>query len=350
MKKWLLICLCSMFLVILSACSADQNAPTAPETEASEFEPQLVVPVGEENARIAFVIDDTGSMAEEISTVQDALRENVVPAFIDAGYQPRWDRLTFKDEVTNHGPTYDSDVADAWIGGLIASGGGDCPEVSMDALFEAATALDNGVLNNAEAERHIFLATDASPKGFTVADRDELISSLQEFGISVHIILTGDCGVVEDAVGPYETIAEETDGHFFNLPKPDASDPASVEAFYEVVSFILADIANERPEVTLEYTESFRDSSGKRFFGKFTVENDSDEAVTNWKGYFKFDGTMRGAFGATLTRLEGTDQYVALPSSFNMTIPAGGKRVFGINAISSGEDENPDNVAIYVIE
>lgn len=135
---------------------------------------------------IAFVIDDTGSMSEEIAGVRVALQ-----SFIDAvaakvppgGTRPTIQLVTFKDDVTERITSNDLAAVKTAVGALFASGGGDCPEFSGQALEFAARNIAPGGT--------ILLATDASPQ--PGVDIGALIASLRAKGVTVNTILSGDC-------------------------------------------------------------------------------------------------------------------------------------------------------------
>lgn len=130
---------------------------------------------------ITFVIDDTGSMSEEISGVRDALQG------ILSTYDPTagtvFQLITFKDTFTVFAPTSDLATIQAQVAALSANGGGDCPEASYQALAEALTMLKVG--------GDLFLATDASPH--SGVDIDALIAAAIANGTTISTVLTGDC-------------------------------------------------------------------------------------------------------------------------------------------------------------
>ena len=128
---------------------------------------------------IAFVVDDTGSMAQEINGVRTGLTQ-----FIAALPAPELiEFLTFKDDVTTRIISDDLAAVQSVVSGLFAFGGGDCPEASAEALLEAAQSLAPG--------SSIIFATDASPHaGF---DLTAIINELANRGITVSVMLTSDC-------------------------------------------------------------------------------------------------------------------------------------------------------------
>jgi Quinohemoprotein amine dehydrogenase, alpha subunit domain III len=137
----------------------------------------------EESARIIFVIDDTGSMGPEIAGVRDGLL-NVIAQLAGSGTRSTLQLITFKDVVTVRAPSSDLSVIQRQVAGLTASGGGDTPESSVEALWEAARIIKSSGLGGT-----VFLATDAPPHaGFSIP---ATISALRAAGARVNVILTG---------------------------------------------------------------------------------------------------------------------------------------------------------------
>jgi len=185
--------------------------------------------------RLGMVIDDTGSMGEELSGVQTALAEFIESLSSDSQRVQRdvaYDLVSFKDDpnrrLTN---TTDTAAAIAAVNGLAASGGGDCPEDSLGAL--ALELSDLGTDENSEGE--IVFATDASPGS---GNADAIIAQANAIGVKVNVMLSGDCADEETAstsanlsaatVSPslsqvsakevFERIARETGGLYYFKP------------------------------------------------------------------------------------------------------------------------------------
>lgn len=131
---------------------------------------------------VAFVLDDTGSMSEELADVKTA-----VSAYIDSiaadEEPPRFFLYTFKDSTRYRGSTCDAEQIKAMVAPLFPSGGGDCPEMSNSAQLEAAAAIEEG--------GEIFFATDASPRDPEVGPT--LLALVQSKNIDLEVILTGNC-------------------------------------------------------------------------------------------------------------------------------------------------------------
>lgn len=130
---------------------------------------------------VAFIIDDTGSMTEEIGGVRDALTAhlNTYPATTCTAFQ----LTTFKDDVTEREPTTDLPSVQAAVAALTATGGDDCPEASVEAINQVREKIkDNG---------RAFVATDAAPHaGLDIAGA---IAALRARGIRVDEVVSGQC-------------------------------------------------------------------------------------------------------------------------------------------------------------
>ncbi|MEK8015420.1 MAG: carboxypeptidase regulatory-like domain-containing protein, partial [Candidatus Parabeggiatoa sp.] len=153
---------------------------------------------------IAYVIDITDSMDEEIVAVQEALIK-YTDEEIPEGQRVNF--VTFRDKVYNWGMTDDLDKVKMWVGKLYPTGGSDCPESSVEALNVANLNVDD--------DGRILLVTDAAPHEDEV---DNTIEMLKAKRISVDVKLTGDCdnGSAQEI---FSRIASETGGSFVFMPE-----------------------------------------------------------------------------------------------------------------------------------
>ena len=134
---------------------------------------------------VAMVIDDTGSMGDQLEGVKQGLS-----AMVNAPDQQgtTFGLVTFKDTPkTVIAGTDDKNTVLSALQNLVPDGGDDCPE---DALGGVQTALDNmaGDANNHLGQ--IFLATDASSQS---ADLNGIIHYAQDLGVKVNVMLSGIC-------------------------------------------------------------------------------------------------------------------------------------------------------------
>lgn len=93
---------------------------------------------------LAFVVDDTGSMSEEIAGVRAGLTATVDMLRTSGMPFPNTAIVTFKDDVTKRLISNDPARVQTVINGLVATGGDDCPESSNAAVLVAGRLLKNG--------------------------------------------------------------------------------------------------------------------------------------------------------------------------------------------------------------
>lgn len=198
--------------------------------------PPLSLDIG---ANIIFVIDDTGSMTEEISAVRDGLLQ-VIDRLASSGTSSTLQLITFKDDVTVRSPTSDLSVIQKQVSGLIASGGGDEPEASVEALWEAAR-----LIKNSGGGGTIFLATDAPPHaGLSIP---ATVNALRSAGARVNVILTESGFSKPDAVQTNlqsASVDGEEPGSYISPITPvemaglipDAGFTGSVDAFGDIAT------------------------------------------------------------------------------------------------------------------
>jgi hypothetical protein len=213
-------------------------AKGAAETSTGEFEDRLesmirskfaatkadgmIKLLKKDQRNIAFCIDDTGSMSQDLAGVKSTVSS--LAQQISAGDEsPKFSLYTFKDDVTFRGETCDLTDFQAKVAPLFADGGGDCPEASNAAQLEAAGALDDG--------GDIFLATDASARDPEIGPTLE--SVVQTKNININVILTGNCvsdpGTLLGPVGPSATeLTPESDAV---ISPADLTSPSSVRIF-----------------------------------------------------------------------------------------------------------------------
>ncbi len=163
-----------------------QAKVTASEYPAHSVRERTTVFVPEDiQVDLALVIDVTGSMQEEMNGVIKAL--TAFTDEIDASTAPLMALLTFGDEVKVAAFTQDMAVLRGAIADLTASGGGLCPEASMEALLVA--------IPHTKAGGDILFSTDASP--YDDADVEKVMTLLRGKGIRFNAMITGDCSMPE---------------------------------------------------------------------------------------------------------------------------------------------------------
>ncbi|MFA6102933.1 MAG: pre-peptidase C-terminal domain-containing protein [Victivallaceae bacterium] len=173
----------------------------------------------EEPISIIFVIDDTGSMSEEISGVRSALQRYIQIVQNKLGPEdtpPMMQLITFKDDVTTRLTTNDLAAMSDSISGLYASGGGDCPEYSNHALARAVENIgENGI---------ILFATDASPQ--PGVNMTAVLAQARSKGVRIDTILSGDCSGI-DTTSKTTTGSPDTTG--MSKPGSEYGEPDQVD-------------------------------------------------------------------------------------------------------------------------
>jgi hypothetical protein len=188
--------------------------------------------------KIAMVIDDTGSMGDEIDAVKGALASFITSQTSQPNSPDiEWTLVTFKDDVSVRGTTTDAGTIQAQVASLFASGGDDCPEEGLGALNTGASVISG----DDEASKSIIFVTDASPHG-GAGDVSATIAAMQASGIPVNTLLTGDCVdtaavataatakviakdlVILSAREVFSQISEQTGGLYFFLPGASVED------------------------------------------------------------------------------------------------------------------------------
>ncbi|MEI6950289.1 SpoIID/LytB domain-containing protein [Paraflavisolibacter sp. H34] len=135
---------------------------------------------------LVFLVDNTGSMGEEIQGVKNSIIKVLNdPQFVKAGNGTVFQLVTFKDNVNALAPTQDLNVIKSQVEVLVAEGGDDCPEGSVEAI-KAVKDKVRGWNNGA-----IMLFTDASPH--SGQDIEVLTEELDFLGIKLSVQLSGDC-------------------------------------------------------------------------------------------------------------------------------------------------------------
>lgn len=184
------------------------------------------------NKSIGMIIDDTGSMSDEINAVKSALANYISNR--DEEEYTVWQLTAFKDTTRNFGVTNENSVILNWVNSLTASGGGDCPEDVLGGIQSSINALSS----YPDHSKTLIVATDASAQP---GDVSGIIDAAQTNNVQVNVLLTGDCGATSaslmssDSITPSASyylpsqvvlrqIAEETGGQYFYLPGGNQAD------------------------------------------------------------------------------------------------------------------------------
>ena len=172
---------------------------------------------GLEEARpvdIVFVFDTTGSMSEEIEGVKNT-SITFANKLRDSNRDFRLGLVAFGDEIREVRNRDDTLTADAeefkgWIGRLWADGGGDEPEISLDAVKRATQ-----MKYRDGTQKVLILITDAPPhqKGdgtpFSQVVPEELVGQLRDQGFTVYAVAYDH--------PHFRRVVGETSGEFYDI-------------------------------------------------------------------------------------------------------------------------------------
>ncbi|MFQ6608683.1 MAG: hypothetical protein ACE5EE_09120 [Fidelibacterota bacterium] len=351
--------------------------------------------------KLAFVIDDTGSMGSEIGAVKTWLTTFVGLIETSGKTFPQTAIITFKDNVTQRICSNDPDQLRAIINSLFASGGGDCPEASNAALIAAAGVLDPFV--NAVA----IMATDANsrPDGPSAA---AVVSAFLAKGATISVLLSSNCKFVsfsdkgysmgdpvfqeeselppeaesmimdiinqgddtlgaEDAEVTFSTVAGETGGIFKTLARPFSGDAetayvntatnVSVSTVVPAVSLVNPDDAPRGSTVSVEITGSNTSwtSSSIVAIGGFTsvVNSTTVNSPTSITANITIpSGAPTGFFDVTVTTAltdplslalgDGVTETAPGLGAFQITEPTGFATITSIIPSSGGQGKTVD--------
>ncbi|MBK9261469.1 MAG: VWA domain-containing protein [Polyangiaceae bacterium] len=168
---------------------------------------------------VAFVLDTTGSMSEEINALRDTL-EKVASSLGTVGIRPRVGLVEYRDRgdafVTRmHQMTTDVAGLQARIAALQANGGGDTPEHVNEAVRVAVRTLK---FKPESIARLVFLVGDAPPH-LDYANDEGYVGAMQEAnhaGIQIYSIAASGMDALGQVV--FRQLAQYTGGtHMFVL-------------------------------------------------------------------------------------------------------------------------------------
>ncbi|XP_021358677.1 uncharacterized protein LOC110453829 [Mizuhopecten yessoensis] len=168
---------------------------------------------------MGFVVDVTGSMANDIRSVKNSMIGKV-SAVIGTDNEPtKYVLSTFNDpgSLTTVAATADGNEMIRWIEKLTVGGGDDCPEYAISGLLAAIDACAPYSV--------IFLATDADPKDENMTNI--AIREANAKHITLEFILTGNCSLSrrrreiklrqKRGLSAFENIAAGTGGSVYHI-------------------------------------------------------------------------------------------------------------------------------------
>ncbi|XP_041432755.1 fibrillin-1 isoform X2 [Xenopus laevis] len=207
---------------------------------------------------LTYLVDTTGSMfddLQQLKLVNDWLLDSITAQFPSGVRQ--YTMVEFNDPTT--GPvrlTHSKDEFKIFFSHLTASGGGDCPELTMNGLKLA--------LENSPPKSFILVLTDASSKDYTsTALLNNIRSLLSTKQSQVFFLITGLCsGLNEPGFLIYRDIASLSYGHVFQI---ELSDLGKV---FNYLEFTLSRPVNSTVRVFYQYY------NGINHCDNFTVTDD----------------------------------------------------------------------------
>ncbi len=155
---------------------------------------------------LGFVIDDTGSMGSVISGVKNQVSRLVNLVADDPEKAPdKYILVRFGDpDVGSAFITEKASSLSNRVNSLFASGGGDCPELSMSGMLNAIDASSSG--------SSIYLFTDATAKDSAL--QGNVVAAARAKDITMHAYLFGSCSPIDPA---YQAMTSETGGQLLLL-------------------------------------------------------------------------------------------------------------------------------------
>ncbi|MEW5956592.1 MAG: vWA domain-containing protein, partial [Chloroflexota bacterium] len=177
-------------------------------------------PVDSLNLDVLFLIDATGSMADEIAKIQDTIFD--VAAQIDAlpgRPNVRYGMVTYRDrgdEFVTRTYEFTPDVGDfhANLSTVRADGGGDTPESLNEALHQALHGVEWG---GGDTVQLVFLVADAPPHLDYPQDYDYAAEMAVAASRGIKIFPIASSGLDDQGEYIYRQIAQFTQGRFIFL-------------------------------------------------------------------------------------------------------------------------------------
>lgn len=163
---------------------------------------------------IAIIIDETESMEDVIDDVRARVRAEVASRTSDRNAAVELILVPFRDPQV--GPvtrTTDPEVFYHALDSLTPTGGGDCPEASLEAIEAGLAAVGE--------DAQMFVFTDASPKNENRLDA--ILAQAEAQQVQISFSLSGNCSPYHPG---YFTIAQQTGGQVF-VVEPDEGEGVS---------------------------------------------------------------------------------------------------------------------------
>ncbi|XP_067023629.1 hemicentin-2-like [Acropora muricata] len=216
----------AMNLLSMAGSSQRREKRSSPNGTGSNFLGRLRQRVGNNNfdsfmavqgdVSLMFVMDDTGSMGDEIKAVKSMAidimnydRQAPINLYILSPFNDPYPSDDSRAVAMNE--TEAAAFVDA-INDLRAHGGGDCPEYTFKGILEA-------LYQDPEQQSPMYVFTDADPKDATEENVEQVKALARNYalGVTINFLTTGYCG---SKLHPaFRQLAEATSGQHIALSK-----------------------------------------------------------------------------------------------------------------------------------
>ena len=186
---------------------------------------------------VAFIVDATGSMGEEIGRIKTTITD-IAGQVAESGYTPdlRFALVSYRDrgdEFVTHAVNFTDDVQafQGVVNGLEAGGGGDFPEALNEALHEGMRRLD---WRQEATLRLAFVVADAPAHHYEQVQYtyDHAMLDAATMGVKLFPIASGGSDGIAEL--QFRQLAQFTLGHFIFITEGGGSSHGSGGSEYEV--------------------------------------------------------------------------------------------------------------------
>ncbi|CAK1589083.1 unnamed protein product [Parnassius mnemosyne] len=212
----------------------------------------------DQKSSLTFVIDDTGSMYDDIEMVKSG-----ASAIFNAVLNSKSSQIgnfilvTFNDpDIKPATITTNEDNFRNALNLINVDGGADCPEMAMKGIEEAITASLPG--------SYIYVFTDASAKDYITFPRVKSIAHKKQ--CQIVFVLTGMCeGNSDPAYRVYHELADATSGQVFHLEKNEVR---------KILDYVAETVKSRKTELA---SKKFPPGYGKTF--SYTVDDKTKDVI-----------------------------------------------------------------------